>query len=259
MLNKILIASALLILLSACGTQKNSESRTLSIVRHGDIIVETIETPLHEMPPSGDIQAEIKTSLSQQAQRSGELDSTSSKSPDRVLEDTVGDKIDTLNKIINAFADIMKRVLAPDTPLMKGNVIAEARPAQLEPMALQNSKYAGKSYHKIFKSLFGFTLVEVEYKITYAYGADNNGKGQYIPYVLFTPMKVVLDPLWNLEADALSLAPRNCGTLENPIAALEFNLGFKAKGISGTVMATDTFSLNAQTGELIADGRNFQD
>jgi hypothetical protein len=258
MLKRMFVATALLILLPACGTQNNSESRVVSIVRHGDFIVETIENPLHEVAPSGDIKNEIESALIQQAQRSNTLEATSSRTGTRVLEDTVGDKIDSVTRIINAFADIMKKVVAPDTPLMKGNVIAEARPAGLEPMALQNSKYSGKSYQKKFKSLLGFTLVEVEYKITYAFGADNSGKGQYIPYVLFTPMKIVLDPLWHLEADALSLAPRNCGTLENPIAALEFNVGFKAKGISGTVMATDTFSLNAQTGELISDGRNFQ-
>jgi hypothetical protein len=258
MLKRMFVATALLILLPACGTQNNSESRVVSIVRHGDFIVETIENPLHEVAPSGDIKNEIESALIQQAQRSNTLEATSSRTGTGVLEDTVGDKIDSVTRIINAFADIMKKVIAPDTPLMKGNVIAEARPAGLEPMALQNSKYSGKSYQKKFKSLLGFTLVEVEYKITYAFGADNSGKGQYIPYVLFTPMKIVLDPLWHLEADALSLAPRNCGTLENPIAALEFNVGFKAKGISGTVMATDTFSLNAQTGELISDGRNFQ-
>jgi hypothetical protein len=258
MFKKTLLTATLLAFLPACGKQEISESRVVSEVRQGEFIIETIESPLTEVAPSGDTAEEIRASLNQQMLRSEVLRSASSATRSGTREDATGDKIDAVNKIINAFADIMKKVVAPDTPLMKGNVIAEARPANLEPMALQNSKYAGKSYRKIFKSLLGFTLVEVEYKITYSYGADNSGKGQYIPYVLFTPMKIVLDPLWHLEADSLSLAPRNCGTLENPIAALEFNLGFKAKGISGTVMATDTFSLNAQTGELVADGRNFQ-
>lgn len=250
-------ASAFL-LLQACGTASSAQSHVVSRVQQGDFIVETIEIPMTESTPSANLQKDIQDAIGQQISRTARMSSTDSRIGTGVLEDAVGDKIDTVNRIINAFTDIMKKIVAPDTPLMKGNVIAEARPAGLEPMALQNSKYSGKAYRKNFKSLLGFTLVEVEYKITYAYGADNSGKGQYIPYVLFTPMKIALDPLWHLEAEALSLAPRNCGTLENPVAALEFNLAFKAKGLTGTVMAADTFSLNGQTGELLADGRDFQ-
>jgi hypothetical protein len=164
----------------------------------------------------------------------------------------------SLGELVNSFADLLKRVLAPDTPLLKGSIIAEARPEGFSPMQLQNSQYGGRAFKKTFKSLLGFKLVEVEYKISYAYGADANGKGAFVPYVLFTPLKVVLDPLWHLQVDSLSLTPRNCGTVENPIAALEFNVAFKAKGITGTLMATDTFSLNAQSGELSADWRDFQ-
>lgn len=163
-----------------------------------------------------------------------------------------------LDSIINTFSDLLKKVLAPDTPLMKGSIIAEARPHGVGPDSLQNSQYTGKTFRKLFKSLLGFKLIEVEYKISYAYGADHNGKGRYVPYVLFTPLKVVIDPLWHLEVDSLSLSPRNCGTLDSPIAGLEFNLAFKAKGITGTIMATDTFSLNAKTGELAAEWRDFQ-
>ena len=175
-----------------------------------------------------------------------------------IFEDGISDKVDTISKIVNAFADIMKKVIAPETPLMKGNVIAEARPEGVAAISLQNSKISGKTFRKLFKSLLGFKLVEVEYKVSYSYAADYNSKGQYVPYVLFTPLKIVLDPMWHLEVDSLSLAPRNCGTLEDPIAGLEFNLAFKAKGITGTIMATDSFSLNAKTGELTADWRDFQ-
>lgn len=251
--------SLMALFIAACGSEQKPESRLLSSIRQDNFIVETFEISLSDSTPSESQRAEIFSALeAQQSQfqlKHTPLDSQLAKDN---LEDGIGDRIDTLNRIINAFADIMKKVVAPDTPLMKGNVIAEARPEGLNPMNLQNSKYSGKSYRKIFKSLLGFTLVETEYKVSYAYGADNNGKGQYIPYVLFTPMKIVLDRLWHLEADSLSLTPRNCGTLENPIAALEFNLAFKAKGLTGTIMATDTFSLNAQTGELVADGRDFQ-
>lgn len=163
-----------------------------------------------------------------------------------------------LGELVNGFADLLKKVLAPDTPLMKGSVIAEARPAGFESMQLQNSKLSGRAFKKTFKSLLGFKLVEIEYKIIYAYGANANGVGSFIPHILFTPLKVVLDPMWHLQVDSLSLTPRNCGTVEDPIAALEFNVAFKAKGITGTLMATDSYSLNAQTGELSADWRDFQ-
>jgi membrane-associated HD superfamily phosphohydrolase len=244
--------------MASCGTPTATTSRTVSTIQRGDIIIETIETSTNPQISAAEAEAEIRAALSQQSISATQGELTNSTVGGRVLENTSTDKIDTIVRIVNAFADLAKRVVAPDTPLMKGNIIAEARPAGLEPMALQNSKYSGKSYKKLFKSLLGFKLVEVEYKIAYSYGADNNGKGQYIPHVLFTPMKIVLDPLWHLEADSLSLAPRNCGTIEDPIAALEFNLAFKAKGLTGTIMATDTFSLNAQTGELVADGRDFQ-
>lgn len=178
--------------------------------------------------------------------------------PDLPFDEVPTDGLTGLDKVINTFSDLIKKVLAPDTPLMKGSVIAEARPHGVTPDALQNSQYTGKTFRKLFKSLLGFKLIEVEYKISYAYAADHNGHGQYIPYVLFTPLKVVIDPLWHLEVDSLSLSPRNCGTLDSPIAALEFNLAFKAKGITGTIMATDTFSLNAKTGELAAEWRDFQ-
>lgn len=245
-------------LATACGASNHEQSRVLSRIQQGDVVIETIEVSSTDETPTPAQLAEIQRALATQNNKLKTSGLTNSTVHPSVLEDTIGDRIDTINKIINAFADIMKKVVAPDTPLMKGTVIAEARPVGLEPMALQNSKYAGKTFKKRFKSLLGFTLVETEYKVTYAYGADNNGKGQYIPYVLFTPMKIVLDRLWHLEADSLSLAPRNCGTIQDPIAAIEFNLSFKAKGLTGTIMATDTFSLNANTGELIADGRDFQ-
>lgn len=255
-----IVFAATCMLLLACGKIPEAETRLLSRLETADFIVETFEISQQNLQPSGEELESIKASISAQQEslntqpkvENGGIIERS------VLEDGIGDRIDTVTRIVNAFADIMKKVVAPDTPLMKGNVIAEARPEGLQPIDLQNSKYAGKTFKKRVKSLMGFTLVETEYKITYAYAADNNGKGQYIPYVLFTPMKIVLDPLWHLEADSLSLAPRNSGTLENPIAALEFNLAFKAKGLTGTVMAADTFSLNAQTGELVFDGRDFQ-
>lgn len=252
------VAVLSLALMTSCGMANTTTSRTVSTVQRGDIIVETIEITMDPQISAAEAEADIRAALSQRSSPTKHGELTNSTVGGRALEDTSADKIDTIVRIVNAFADLAKRVIAPDTPLMKGNIIAEARPAGLEPMALQNSKYSGKSYKKLFKSLLGFKLVEVEYKVSYSYAADNNGKGQYIPHVLFTPMKIVLDPLWHLEADSLSLAPRNCGTIEDPIAALEFNLAFKAKGLTGTIMATDTFSLNAQTGELVADGRDFQ-
>jgi hypothetical protein len=175
-----------------------------------------------------------------------------------ILEDAPLGGTLPLGELINGFADLLKKVLAPDTPLLKGSVIAEARPEGFTSMQLQNSRSGGRAFKKTFKSLLGFKLVEVEYKISYAYGADANGKGAFIPYVLFTPLKVVLDPFWHLQVDSLSLTPRNCGTVDNPIAALEFNVAFKAKGVTGTLMATDTYSLNAQNGELMAEWRDFQ-
>jgi|1048.fasta_scaffold05486_3 hypothetical protein len=252
--------AATCMILLACGKAPQSETRLLSRIQTNDFIVETFQVSTDDQAPSADELKAINATIAAQQEAANEATKVAPGLPDRrgVLEDATGDRIDTVTRIINAFADIMKKVVAPDTPLMKGNVIAEARPEGLQPIDLQNSKYAGKTFKKRFKSLMGFTLVETEYKITYAYAADNNGKGQYIPYVLFTPMKIVLDPLWHLEADSLSLAPRNSGTLGNPIAALEFNLAFKAKGLTGTVMAADTFSLNAQTGELVFDGRDFQ-
>jgi hypothetical protein len=204
--------------------------------------VETVEIP-YEESIDGDVPFEFRTPPENQ---------------NDVMEDASSGGNLSLGELVNSFADLLKRVLAPDTPLLKGSIIAEARPEGFSPMQLQNSQYGGRAFKKTFKSLLGFKLVEVEYKISYAYGADANGKGAFVPYVLFTPLKVVLDPLWHLQVDSLSLTPRNCGTVENPIAALEFNVAFKAKGITGTLMATDTFSLNAQSGELSADWRDFQ-
>jgi hypothetical protein len=209
---------------------------------HEQIIVETTEIPYQE---SEETESPFDTL-------------THAYSPNETVENATSGGALPLGELVNGFADLLKRVLAPDTPLLKGSVIAEARPEGYSPMQLQNSRYLGKAFKKTFKSLLGFKLVEVEYKISYAYGADASGRGAFIPYVLFTPLKVVLDPLWHLQVDSLSLAPRNYGTVENPIAALEFNVAFKAKGITGTLMATDTFSLNAETGELLADWRDFQ-
>lgn len=205
------------------------------------IIIETVEIPLIE-----DSEESLKAEFLNAVRRE-----------DRLENGTGGTGL-SFGELVNSFANLLQKVLAPDTPLLKGTVIAEARPDGFTPMQLQNSRFSGKGFKKSFKSLLGFKLVEVEYKISYSYGADANGVGAYIPYVLFTPLKVVLDPMWHLQVDSLSLTPRNYGTLDNPIAALEFNVAFKAKGITGTLMATDTFSLNAQSGELTADWRDLQ-
>ncbi|NBW83178.1 hypothetical protein EBR21_15620, partial [bacterium] len=163
--------AATCMILLACGKAPQNETRLLSRIQTSDFIVETFQISTDDQAPSADELKQINATIAAQQEAANEAAKVAPGLPDRrgVLEDATGDRIDTVTRIINAFADIMKKVVAPDTPLMKGNVIAEARPEGLQPIDLQNSKYAGKTFKKRFKSLMGFTLVETEYKITYAY------------------------------------------------------------------------------------------
>lgn len=81
-----------------------------------------------------------------------------------ILEDAPSGGTLPLGELINGFADLLKKVLAPDTPLLKGSVIAEARPEGFTSMQLQNSRSGGRAFKKPSRASWVLSLSKLSTK-----------------------------------------------------------------------------------------------
>lgn len=128
-----------------------------------------------------------------------------------------------LDKIINMGKKIWKIVEAGKPVVSTQWAMADAMPeGKIRWDAMSGWKDPiAKSYRISAKNLYGISVVDFTYRLTYTYGGSYKGVGRYLTRV--SGMASDLSVLWGYTFDAVVEVPNvtNAGTVENPVAALE--------------------------------------
>jgi hypothetical protein len=79
------------------------------------------------------------------------------------------------------------------------------------------------------ENIYGIKTVDVEYKVTFVYGGNYNGKGKFLTAVSVIPTRV--DVAWGYTFNMHCYVPDstivNVGDSENPVAALQLKLSWE--------------------------------
>jgi len=80
----------------------------------------------------------------------------------------------------------------------------------------------------------GRTTIDVTYMILYTYGGDYYGRGKFLTAVSIQPLSVRVDWGWKLDlaCNVPDMTVNNIGTSENPIAALQLNMEWRARSLN---------------------------
>lgn len=156
----------------------------------------------------------------------------------------------------NTLAGLVQKVLPSSGTDLAPTILGHALPDRARVFDMTGCREKTKGYEKKLTSLLGADLIRLEYRVSYLYGCQHQGKGQYLGNVRFTPIHVKTDPLWSLTASAVSQVPVNAGSTAAPVAKLGFAITFSAGGV-GSRLTTDEFTVEAKSGELTAEIRQF--
>ena len=146
----------------------------------------------------------------------------------------------TIDSIINIASKIWG-IISNNAPVVNIDTkYAVAYPQGITSAAQMSQWSKPKSYVYGFysKNLYGMKVIDVEYKVTYAYGGTYKGGGKYLTAVTVVPTQV--NVAWGYRFSMNGAVPdstvTNVGTHTNPIAAMQLKLSWK---ISTIVKETD--------------------
>ena len=146
----------------------------------------------------------------------------------------------TIDSIINIASKIWG-IIANNAPVVNIDTkYAVAYPQGITSAAQMAQWSKPKSYVYGFysKNLYGMKVIDVEYKVTYAYGGIYKGGGKYLTAVTVVPTQV--NVAWGYRFSMNAAVPdstvTNVGTHTDPIAAMQLKLSWK---ISTIVKETD--------------------
>ena len=86
-----------------------------------------------------------------------------------------------------------------------------------------------RTYRLQYTNLYGITVVDYSFKVTYTYGGNFNGKGNYLTNVSVAP--AALNVLWGYTAESSAYVPSviNLGTSADPVAGMELQVKWHVK------------------------------
>lgn len=81
-----------------------------------------------------------------------------------------------------------------------------------------------KTYETVFNNLFGMTVIDFQYRVSFIPGGTYNGVGKYLANVTVAPQYVSV--LWGYKFNASAAVPTltNAGTADAPLAAADVNV-----------------------------------
>lgn len=89
---------------------------------------------------------------------------------------------------------------------------------------------ASKVFHVTYKNVYGVSVVDYSYRITYTAGGNLNGIGKYLTNVTVQPANVSVAWGFNLDAKAVIASVFNVGEdRRNPIAAMQMDIEWTVK------------------------------
>jgi hypothetical protein len=143
----------------------------------------------------------------------------------------VSSVVDTIDKIVN-IASKLWHIVQDNAPV--SNV--ETKYAVALPMGI-NSAYQLSNWSKpktyiygfYAENVYGIKTIDVEYKVTFVYGGNYNGKGKFLTAVSVIPTRV--DVAWGYTFNMHCYVPDstivNVGDSKNPVAALQLKLSWE--------------------------------
>lgn len=90
------------------------------------------------------------------------------------------------------------------------------------------SKPVSKVYRVAFQNMFGMASGSFDYRITFIYGGNYQGKGKYIGQISVVPANVRLATDRSLDVKVEILEPLNFGTEENPVAGVTLQVSWSS-------------------------------
>jgi len=89
-------------------------------------------------------------------------------------------------------------------------------------------------YKATYKNLYGITVVDLGFRVTFTPRGTYNGKGKYIANLAVLPETVDVAWGYTVDAGAKIYEVINRGTVDDPIAAAQISVGWKVKTILKT-------------------------
>ena len=101
-----------------------------------------------------------------------------------------------------------------------------------------------KAYRSTFKNVYGITVVDFTYRVTYLYGGTADGVGKYIGYATVSPVN--LDVLWGFTFNATATVPTiyNMGSKAKPVAGMQVLVQWKVESAISSIEQSQAFALN---------------
>lgn len=148
-----------------------------------------------------------------------------------------------LDQLINIGKKVLKVVEAGKPQVRFNSQLATALPEgskcwlQLENWQVPEAK----AYRIEYKNLYGMTVVDFTYRITYLYGGGVEGLGKYIGYAKIEKQNLDVKWGWTFEANATVPTIFNLGTRANPVAGMNMLLEWKVSTMLNENIQTNEY------------------
>src|SRR5690606_11960017 len=97
-----------------------------------------------------------------------------------------------------------------------------------------------------YKNLYGMNVVTFDYKIIFAYGGSQDGKGAYITAAQVVPSDVSVAWGYTLNATMKLVGLQNHGTKASPVAGAVVSLNYRVETVLKTIDTTDTYHMTGK-------------
>lgn len=148
-----------------------------------------------------------------------------------------------LDQLINIGNKVLKVVEAGKPQVKFTSQLATALPEGSKCwMQLENWQVPqAKAYRIEYKNLYGMTVVDFTYRITYLYGGGVEGLGKYIGYAKIEKQNLDVKWGWSFEANATVPTIFNTGTRSNPVAGMNLLLEWKVSTMLNENIQTNEY------------------
>ena len=153
----------------------------------------------------------------------------------------------SIEDIVNVGKEVWKIIEANKPVVHVDMPVAHAMPKGVQCWSDLEKWQNPKSvvYHIEYKNLFGMSVVDFRFRVSYVYGGSFNGQGLYLANVAVTPAN--LDVAWGYKVDATSVVGQtvNLGTKENPEAGISLSVRWHIQTVVKDSDNTENFFIRA--------------
>ena len=105
-------------------------------------------------------------------------------------------------------------------------------------------------YRVHFENLYGVTVADFSFRVTYLAGGNINGVGQYLSRVSVEPANLLVRWGYNFEASAEVADVVNVGSAQSPVAGMELLVKWKVSTVMNQIESTASYFVRGD-GEMV--------